>query len=504
MNYEIKENNKKEAVLEIAVSQEEFEAGLVKSFNKNKSRFAVPGFRKGKATRKMVEKYYGEGVLYDDAINFVLPDAYDEAIEKSGLEVVSRPEIDLVSIGEGNGFVVTARVVLKPEVTLKKYKGIKAEKIEYNYTADEVDAEIANLREKTARKVEVEDRAVVEGDIVNINYEGFCDGVAFEGGKGENYDLTIGSNTFIPGFEEKIIGHSKDEEFDIDVTFPEVYHSEELKGKAAIFKIKINKITVKEYAELDDEFAKDVSEFDTLKELRESIEARLQKANENRTKTEFENKVLEAIVKENEVEVPDCMAEEKCDQLVEDYKYRLSQQGLEFNLFLQYTGKTLEDFRAEHMEEARDQVKLVLVLEAIAKKEKIDVEDAEIDAKIAEMAEAYKMEAEQLKSMMNVAEFKKEILLGKVVEFVVAEATGEAPKKTAAKKTAKKAEDGEEKPAKKTAAKKSTKKAEEGEEKPAKKTAAKKTTKKAEEGEEKPAKKTAAKKTAKKAEEKGE
>lgn len=504
MNYEIKENNKKEAVLEISVSQEEFEAGLVKSFNKNKSRFAVPGFRKGKATRKMVEKYYGEGVLYDDAINFVLPDAYDEAVEKSGLEVVSRPEIDLVSIGDGNGFTVTARVVLKPEVTLKKYKGIKAEKTEYNYTKEEVEAEISNLREKTARKVEVEDRAVVSGDIVNINYEGFCDGVAFEGGKGENYDLTIGSNTFIPGFEEKIIGHSKDEEFDIDVTFPEEYHAEALKGKAAIFKIKINKITVKEYAELDDEFAKDVSEFDTIKELRESIEGKLKKNAEQRTKNEFENKVLEAIVKENEVEVPDCMADEKCDQLVEDYKYRLSQQGLDFNMFLQYTGQTVESFREQHMEEARDQVKLVLILEAIAKKEKIDVEDSEIDAKIAEMAESYKMEAEQLKSMMNVAEFKKEIVLGKVVEFVVAEASGEAPKKTAAKKTTKKAEEGEEKPAKKTAAKKTTKKAEEGEEKAAKKPAAKKTTKKAAEGEEKPVKKTTAKKTTKKAEEKSE
>ena len=494
MKYEIKENTKTNAVLEISASREEFEEGLKKAFNKNKNRFSVPGFRKGKAPMSLVVKMYGEEILYEDAVNFVLPDIYEKAVEESGLDVVSRPEMDIVSIGEGDGFTVTAKVVLKPEVVLKSYKGIKAEKPEYNYTEEEVDAEINSLREKTARTVEIEDRGAENGDTVNIDYEGFSDGVAFDGGKATGYDLILGSNSFIPGFEDQIVGKKSGEEFEISVKFPEEYHSEELKGKDAVFKITLHKITKKEYAELDDEFAKDVSEFDTLEELKKSIREKLAKANEERTKHEFENNVLGELIKAHEIDIPDCMIEEKAEQLVRDFNMRLQQQGLDPKFYLQYTNQTEEDVLEQHKPQAKDEVALSLIMEAIIAKEKLEVSEEEAEAKLAEMAENYKMEVDKLKGFINIEEYKKQLLMTKAIELVVNAAVAKAPEKAAAKKAPAKKEPAEKKaPAKKTAAKKASEPAE-------KKAPAKKTTAKKAEGE-KPAKKPAASKKTKKTEE---
>lgn len=482
MNYSIKENTKKEATLEIVVSNEEFAKGLDFAFNKNKKYFSIPGFRKGKVPRKMVEKYYGVEVLYEDAVNEIIPSKYEEAAVDSKLDIVSKPEIDITSISVEEGFVFTAKVVLKPEVEIDGYKGIKAQKNEYTVKDEDIEKEIDALKEKTARIIEKEDGTVENGDIVNINYEGFCDGVAFDGGKAENYDLTIGSGQFIPGFEEALIGASIGDT-EINVTFPEEYHAEDLKGKPAVFKITVNKISKKEYAELNDDFAKDVSEFDTFAELKEDIKKKLEESAEQRTKQEFENNVLEQVNELVKVDIPDCMIEERIDSLANDFEYRLKSQGLELPKYLEYTGMDEAAFRAQFKERAESQVKMSLALSEIAVKENIEVTEEDVEAELQKMADSYKMEVDKIKQFINPEDVKADLKLSKTVDFIVANAVAGKP----AKKTA----------AKKTTAKKSVTKKDTAEEKTtAKKTVAKKTTaKKAETDDEKPAKKTTAKKT---------
>ncbi len=490
MNYSIKESTKKDATLEIVVSKEEFAKGLDFAFNKNKKYFAIPGFRKGKVPRKMVEKYYGVEVLYEDAVNNIIPEKYEEAAIDSKLDIISRPEIDITTISVEEGFVFTAKVYLKPEVEIDGYKGIKAEKVEYTVKDEDVEREINTLKEKTVRITEKEDGEVCNGDIANIDYEGFLDGVPFEGGKGEGFDLTIGSGQFIPGFEEALIGVKKGETKDLNVTFPEEYHAEDLKGKAVVFKTTVNKISTKEYAELNDDFAKDVSEFDTFDELKADIENKLKENADLRTKQEFENKVMEQVSDLAKVEIPDCMIEDRIDALANDFEYRLKSQGMELAKYLEYTGMDENAFKSQFKDRAEAQVKMSLALEKVAEIEKIEVTDEDVEKELQKMADAYKMEVEKIKQFINPDDIKNDLKMQKTVDFIVDNAVAGAPKKTTAKKTTTKktAEDKEEKKpaAKKTTAKKTTtKKAEDKEEKKpaAKKTTAKKTTKKAEDKE---------------------
>lgn len=452
MSFKVKESNEKEAVLEITIAPEEFEKAVQKSYIKNIKHFNIPGFRKGKAPRKFVEKYYGEGVFYEDAVNAIVPDAYEDALTESKLDVVSQPTIDIEKIGAEDGLVFTAKVTLKPVVEIDGYKGIKVSKKEYTVKAEDVQREISTLQERTARVVEVTDRAIENGDIVNIDFEGFCDGVAFEGGKGENYDLTIGSGQFIPGFEEQLIGKNKDEETEVNVTFPEEYHAEELKGKPATFKVKIHKISKKELPELDDEFAKDVSSFDTFDALKKDIEEKLKEQADLRTKSEFENNAIEEVVKLMKADIPDCMIEQKIDTLIQDFEQRLAQQGLSVDKYMEYTGMEKDAFRDQFKERAESQVKTSLALEAIGKKENIEISDAEVEEELKKLAESYKMELDVLKKYINPEELKADMILQKAIDFITENAQMEVvkEKKTASKSTS----------AKKTVAKKTVKKEE--------------------------------------------
>ncbi|MBR3792065.1 MAG: trigger factor [Clostridia bacterium] len=408
--------------LTFEVSREKFEEGINNSYNKNKSKFNIPGFRKGKVTRAIVEKYYTEAVFYDDAINYVLPDAYDEAVKESGLDVVAKPEIDVEEIKAGEPVVFTALVTTKPEVTLGTYKGIKVEKIENNVSDEDVDKEIEVARGRNARMISVDDRAVENGDITIIDFEGFCDGVAFEGGKGENYELEIGSNTFIPGFEEQIIGAKIDEEIDVNVTFPEEYHAENLKGKPALFKVTVHEIKVRELPELDDDFASEVSEFETFAEYKDSVKKKLEEQAEKKTKQETENAVIDAACDACEVDIPDAMIESTIDRMINDFAQRLQYQGMSIDMYLQYTGSNIEAMRESFKEQAQKQCKVTLVIEAIMNKEGIDVTDEELEDKILEMSKIYNMEVEKLKEVLrpeDKEEIAKEVKFSKTIDMLV-------------------------------------------------------------------------------------
>ncbi len=408
--------------LTFEVSREKFEEGINNSYNKNKSKFNIPGFRKGKVTRAIIEKYYTEAVFYDDAINYVLPDAYDAAVKESGLDVVARPEIDVEEIKAGEPVVFTALVTTKPEVTLGTYKGIKVEKIENNVTDEDVDKEIEAARMRNARVISVDDRAVQSGDIAVINFEGFCDGVAFEGGKGENYDLEIGSNTFIPGFEDQVIGAEIGKEIDVNVTFPEEYHSAELAGKPAVFKVTVNEIKVKELPELDDDFASEVSEFETLDEYKNSVKTKLEEQAANKTKQETENAIIEEVVKNAEVEIPQAMIDTQIDRMINDFAQRMQYQGMNLDMYLQYTGSTIEQMRENFKEQAEKQCKVTLVIEAVMNKEGIDVTDEELEDKIVEMSKMYNMELDKLKEVLRPEDkddIAKDIKFSKTVDMLV-------------------------------------------------------------------------------------
>ena len=466
--------------VEVEISAEQLKEATVKAYNQNKKKIALPGFRKGKAPKAMIEKMYGEGFFYEDALDILYPDVVGAAIEEAKLEIVAAPyDVEITKL-DSEGAALTLKVTVKPDVELGTYKGLKAEKEATDVKDEEVDAEIKNLLERNSRLVTVEDRAVVKGDITDINFEGFVDGVAFEGGKGENFDLEIGSGQFIPGFEDQIIGHNAGEEFDVNVTFPTEY-TPELAGKEAVFKVKVNEIKAKEYPELDDEFAKDVSEFDTLDELKADIKAKIGESKEQRSKDAFESALLKQVCEGAKVEIPQVMIDDKAAEMKQQTEQQMAQQGLALDMYLQYMGLSMDKYMEDVKAQAEIQVKTRLALEKIVEVEAIEATDADVDAEFAKYAEMYKMDVETLKKFINPEELKKDLAIGKAVDFIIENAKVGKP---AAKKTTKKAAaDGEEKPAaKKTTTKKTTtKKAADGEEKAAKKPAAKKTTKKKEE-----------------------
>ena len=420
---EKKENNL--VTLAIDVSPEDFRKALSQAYIKNAGKFSVPGFRKGKAPMGLVTKYYGEGVLYDDAIDLAANPAYLEAVREHSLDPVSRPEIDIQEIGGDKGLKFTVTLTVKPEVVLGQYLGVTAVKPAYPVTEEEVDAEIERVRDRNSRLVPVEGRAVTTGDIANIDYEGFVDGVPFDGGKGAEYDLKIGSGTFIPGFEDQLAGKSAGDECEVNVTFPEEYGNAELQGKQAVFKVKVNSVKAKELPALDDEFAKDVSEFDTLEAYRESIRTKREEGAATRAQAEFENNVVKAAVANATVDVPAVMTENELDSMVDNQAMEMRYQGIELDTYLQYMGKTKEEFREGLRETAAERVRTNLVLEAIVKVEQPEVAEAEIDEEIERMAKMYGLKPEEIRERMAPGEnsfVKDSIAVRKAVEIMTAAA----------------------------------------------------------------------------------
>ena len=409
--------------LTVSVDPDTFEKGVEKAYRKNVKHINLAGFWKGKAPRKIIEQYYGKGVFYEDAVNFVCQDTYPIALERSGIEPVDRPEIDVEKIGEeGANFVYTATVTVKPEVELGEYKGIEIEKVSYETTDADVDAEIEKARQQNARIISVDDREVKNGDLTVIDFEGFTDGKAFEGGKGTDYDLEIGSGAFIPGFEDQLVGAKIGEEVDVNVTFPEEYHSEELKGKPALFKVTVKEIKEKQLPEVNDDFVKDISEFDTLDEYKKDIKEKLTKANEDKAKAETENKVIEKLCETVTVDIPQCMIDSQLDSIAQDFDYRLQMQGLNLQKYLEMTGMTLEAFKEQFKEQAQNQVKTSLVLDAVAKAEKINATAKDVEAEMKKMAESYKMELDKVKKLFRDEDKKSlenEIITRKTVDFLV-------------------------------------------------------------------------------------
>ena len=421
MSLKIEKTDKKDELkLEFTIEAAKFDEAMKKVYAKSAKYFNIPGFRKGKAPMNIVERYYGDEIFYEDTFNEVVPEVYEKELKENNIEAVSRPDIDVKQIGKGQDLIFTAVVQTKPEVKLGKYKGIELKKVEYNVSDEDVNHELGHMQEKNARIVTVEDRAVEKDDITVIDFEGFVDGVAFEGGKAENHELTIGSNTFIPGFEDQIIGMKVEEEKDINVTFPEEYFSEELKGKPATFKVKLHEIKKKELPSLDDEFAKDVSEFDTLEELKKSIKEKLEEDNNKKAKYETEDAAVKAVCDNVEIEIPSGMIETEIDNMTSEIEQRLAYQGMKLEQYLQMMGKSMEDFRKEYEEQAKTSVKTRLVLEAIIKEEKIEPSKEDVDAKVKEMAEIYGKKEEELKENEQFIKYIEDSMKNeKVVEFIV-------------------------------------------------------------------------------------
>ncbi len=411
--------------LEIQVPAEDFEKACEQVYKRKGKRIEVPGFRKGHAPRKTIEKLYGEGIFFEDAVNDVYPGALQSAVEEAGLEIVCRPEVEVTEVSKEKGVTFKATCTVKPEVTVKDYKGIKASKDVEEVTDVDITAEIDRRRERNARTVDVEGRAVENGDIVNIDFEGFLDGVPFDGGKGENFSLTIGSGQFIPGFEEQIIGHNIGDEFDVNVTFPENYHAEELKGKPTIFKVKLHSISTKELPEADDEFAKDVSEFDTLDELKADIRKHLEEANEKKAADAFENKLIDTVIENMEGEIPQEMYEVRIDEMIRDFEYRLQSQGLNLDMYLQYSGLDRDSFRKTFEAQAQRQVKVRLALEKIVEVEGIAPTEEEVEAEYARLADAYKMDVEKLKPVISAEDVKKDVAVNKAIDLIKDSAVAE-------------------------------------------------------------------------------
>ncbi len=437
--------------LEVSVDGETFMNAVNKAYLQQRKKINVPGFRKGKAPRAFIEKMYGEAVFYEDALEIVYPDAVTAAVEEAKLDVIDTPfDLEVPEMGK-DGVVIKLKVTVKPEVKLGKYKGIKAVKKPAKVSAEDVKAHINNMLEQNSRIVTVETkRKVKKNDIAVIDFEGFVDGVAFDGGKAENYELTIGSNQFIPGFEDQIIGHKAGEEFDVNVKFPEDYHAE-LAGKDATFKIKLHEIKVKEVPALDDEFVKDVSEYDTVDELKKNVKEELEHKKLHEVEAEANNEVLDKLADLVTAVIPECMIEKKMDEDVQDFAYRLQMQGLDLKTYLKYTGSDEKTFREQYKDQAEKQVKLDLALEEIIKKEKLEVSDADLEEEYAQYAKAYNMDVEQIKKAIPAENIKPELLQRKAVDFVIENASF-TDKKPAAKKAAEPKEEkaAEEKPAKKT------------------------------------------------------
>ncbi len=450
-----KAEDKNEVKLEITVEAKVFEDGIKKVFTKNSKYITIPGFRKGKAPLNIVEKFYGAEIFYEDAFNEIVPEIYEKALADNKIEAVTRPEIDVVQMEKGKDLIFTATVAEKPEVKLGKYKGVSVEKVEYKVTDEDIEKDLKAKQEQNSRMVTISDRAVESKDIAVIDFDGSVDGVHFEGGKAENYELEIGSNSFIPGFEDQIIGMKIDEEKDINVKFPEDYFSKELAGKDAVFAVKLHEIKRKELPELDDEFAKDVSEFDTIKELKEDIKTKLTKSNEEKAKREIEEAAIIAACDAAKVEIPEGMVEIELDNMVEDMNRRLQYQGINFDQYLNMIGRTMADFRNESKETAEKSVKTRLVLEAIFADAKLEIKDDEVEAKLKELADGYGRDIEELKNNEALVKNIKESLQSeKAINFVSENA------KLEAKKSEKKETKKEEKDDTKKTTKKSTKKAE--------------------------------------------
>ncbi len=422
MSLQVEKLEKNMAKLTIEVSAEEFEKAMQAAYQKNRGKINVPGFRKGKAPQQMIEKMYGAGIFYEDAANAVIPEAYEKAAGESGLDIVSRPEIDIVQIEKGKAFIFTAEVAVKPEVTLGQYKGIEVEKIDVEVTDEEIMEEIDKAREQNARIISVEDRAVKDGDMTIIDFEGFVDGVAFEGGKGENHNLTIGSGQFIPGFEEQLVGATIGKEVDVNVTFPEEYHAEDLAGKPAVFKVTVKEIKEKQLPELDEDFVQDVCDFDTVDEYKADVASRIKERKESEAKTKKEDAVVEKIVENSKMEIPDAMLDTQVRQMADDFAMRIEQQGLSLEQYFKFTGLTPEAMKQQMEPAAMKRIQTRLVLEAIVEAEKIEVSEEEMNAEFEKMAKLYQMEVDKLNELMGDFEkenMKKDLAVQKAVDLVV-------------------------------------------------------------------------------------
>ena len=427
-NVEKKEKN--QVALSIVVAADVFEAACEKSYRKNVRNINIQGFRQGKAPRKIIEKLYGPEVFYDDAMNECIPDAYEAAVAEAGLKVVSQPSITEVDVKDGE-FLFTAVVFVKPEVSVKDYKGIEAEKEEVAVSAEDVEAELARMQTRNARQVSVE-REAKKGDVVNLDFEGFVDGVAFEGGKGEKFDLELGSGMFIPGFEEQLEGKNVGDECDVNVTFPEEYNEKSLAGKPAVFKCKINEIKENQKPELDDEFAKDVSEFDTIAELKADIEKKMVESKQSSADTAFQERVMDKVIENMEAEIPDAMVETQLDRVADDFSYRLAMQGMEFESYLKMTGMTMEQFRSVFAPQALRQVKIRLALEKIAELEGMDITEEDLNAEFDKLADNNKMDIAKVKELLAAEDLKADMLCQKANDFVIANAKAVAKAEKAA------------------------------------------------------------------------
>ena len=428
------------AELQFSIDAEAFKKAVADVFKKEGKKYAVPGFRKGKAPRALIEKMYGADVFTYDAINELFPEAFEAAVKEAGVEPVGRPEVTVDSADETNGVTLTVKVAVKPEVKVGSYNGLTVEKTVHTVSDEAVEAELKRVQERNAREL-TREGAAENGDIADIDFEGFVDGVAFEGGKAEHYSLVLGSGSFIPGFEEQVVGHKAGEEFDVNVKFPEEYQAEELAGKDATFKIKLHEVQYKELPELDDDFAKDVSEYDTLDELKDSIRKGIETNHEKQADQKVENDLIDQVVGGMKAEIPDAMIESRIEELVQDFQYRISQQGLKLEQYLQYMGMTMEQFKEQFREQADKQVKMRLAMEAIVAKESIEATEEEFEAEIKRIADAYQMEADKVKSLVDAAAVKKDLAVNKAIDFVKSKANivaGAAEEKKPAKKTTRK------------------------------------------------------------------
>ena len=421
MSLQVEKLEKNMAKLTVEVPAEEVEAALQNAYLKNRKQISVPGFRKGKVPRQMIEKMYGPEVFYDDAANALIQKAYPQAADECELEIVSRPTVDIVQLEKGKPFIFTAEVAVKPEVTLGQYKGIEVEKADTTATDEEVVAELDKEREANSRTITVEDRAVQDGDMTVIDFEGFVDGEAFEGGKGTDYPLTIGSGAFIPGFEEKLVGAEIGKEVEVDVTFPEEYHAKELAGKPAVFKCTVKEIKVKELPELDDDFAQDVSDFDTLEEYKADVRKKVEEKKAADAKAKKEDAVIEKIIEGAAMEIPDAMVETQAERMVDEFAQRLQMQGLTMEQYLQFTGGNVQALVEQSKPQALKRIQSRLVLEAVVAAENLTASDEELDAELGRMAEQYKMEVEKLKEMFAEEDLKsvrEDLAIQKAVELV--------------------------------------------------------------------------------------
>ncbi len=439
MSVQVENLEKNMVKLTIEVPEEKLEEALQQAYLKQRSRISVPGFRKGKVPRAMVEKMYGVEIFYEDAANTLMQENYPAAVDESGVDIVSQPTVDVVQIEKGKPFIFTAEVAVRPEVTLGKYMGVTVTKIDTSVSDEEVDARLEQERNRNARTITVEDRAIENGDTAVIDFEGFIDGVAFEGGKGENHPLEIGSHSFIDTFEDQLVGKKAGEELDVNVTFPENYNASELAGKPAVFKVKINEVKTKELPELNDEFASDVSEFETLAEYKESLRKQLEETKENEAKRTKEDEAIGKIIDKSKMDIPEAMIETQVQSMINDFAGRLMQQGLQMEQYMQFTGTTLDMLKDQVRPEAIQRIQSSLVLEQIAKEENIEITDADIDAEVERMATQYGMEADKLKEYMGDSEkesMKRDLAINKAVELIMSNVKERAKAKTKKEKEA--------------------------------------------------------------------